>query len=287
MDSFLDWPNGMVELARDVYAYVQPKGIAGYSNAGLIVGPEYCVVIDTLGTNSMQQGFVDAIRRVTQKPVGLVLITHHHVDHILGIQRFMPARIVCHRACRHEIATAGQATVERWGIKRPHFANDLGGIKVVVPDITFEDRISVHLGDRELVFFHPGVAHTHGDAAGLLPAEKILFMGDLFFNRICPAAFAGSLSGWIRVVKEILELDAETIVPGHGPLAGKSELRDMLRYLELIYAGSLEGFRLGLDPVKVADEMDIGEFRRWGDTHERLLEDVRRAYAEFSDTGIA
>ena len=84
----------------------------------------------------------------------------------------------------------------------PLFRNRAIRIPVIVPDITFDDRISVHLGDREIVFYHPGVAHTAGDAAALLPKEKILFTGDLFFNRICPAAFQGSLNGWAGVVRE-------------------------------------------------------------------------------------
>ena len=278
LSSFFEWPSGLIEVGKDIYAYVQSKGIAGYSNAGLIVGPEYCVVIDTLGTNSMQEGFLSAIKSVTDKPVGLVLITHHHVDHILGTYRFMPARIVCHRACRAQILAGGQEIPRQWGIKRPHFAGDLNGIKVIVPDITFEDRISVHLGDRELVFYHPGPAHTYGDAAALLPKERILFTGDLFFNRVCPAAHQGTLDGWVGAVREMLELDVDTILPGHGPLAGKAELREMLRYLELIQAGVRIGLERGWSAKRTADEMELGEFRRWGDTDERLVDDVERAF---------
>ena len=281
LSNFFEWPSGLIELGEDIYAYVQPKGIAGYSNAGLIVGPEYCVVVDTLGTNSMQEGFVAAIKRVTDKPVGLVLITHHHVDHILGTHRFMPARIVCHRACRAQILAGGQSIPYHWGVKRPHFAADLDNIPVIVPDITFEDRISVHLGDRELVFYHPGPAHTYGDAAALLGKEKILFTGDLFFNRVCPAAHQGTLDGWAGAVREMLELDVDTIVPGHGPLAGKAELREMLRYLELIRIGARAGFERGWSAKRTADEMELGEFRRWGDTNERLVEDVERAFLNY------
>jgi len=287
LTNFFEWPSGMIELGKDIYAYVQSKGIAGYSNAGLIVGPEYCVVVDTLGTNSMQEGFVAAIKKVTDKPVGLVLITHHHVDHILGTHRFMPARIVCHRACRAQIlAGGGQDIVRNWGIKRPHFAADLHNIQVIVPDITFEDRISVHLGDRELVFYHPGPAHTYGDAALLLAKEKVLFTGDLFFNRVCPAAHQGTLRGWANAVREILELDVDTIVAGHGPIAGKAELREMLRYLELIQAGARAGFDRGWSAKQTADEMDVGDFRRWGDSDERLVEVVERAFLNYR-AGVA
>ena len=199
---FLQWDCGMRELADGVFAFVQRSGAhgnAGYSNAGLVVGPDHCVVIDTLGTNSMQEAFLAEIRRVTDKPVGRVLLTHHHVDHILGTHRYRPACVISHRACRQHIVEGGPNAAARWAAKRPHFAHDLQGIEVVVPDLTFDDRVYLHLGERELVFFHPGLAHTDGDAAAWLPAERILFAGDLFFNRVCPAAFAGSLTGWIAV----------------------------------------------------------------------------------------
>lgn len=280
---FLQWDSGLKELADGVFAFVQPNGLhgnAGCSNAGLVVGPEHCVVIDTLGTNSMQEAFVAAIRSVTDKPVGRVLLTHHHVDHILGTHRFRPACVICHRACRAHIVSGGPNAAQRWAAKRPHFAADLQDIPVVVPDLTFEDRVCLHLGERELVFFHPGLAHTDGDAAAWLPAERVLFAGDLFFNRVCPAAFAGSLTGWIAVVHELLQMDVDTFVPGHGPVSGKADLAAMLQYLETIERSAREGYAAKRSAEQVAREMDLGDFRLWADTEERLLQDVQRAYGE-------
>lgn len=280
------WKPGMFELADGVFAYIQPTGAhgnAGWSNAGLIVGDEYCAVVDTLGTNSMQAGFVEAIRKVTSKPVSRVLLTHHHTDHVLGVQRFMPACVIAHRACRRNLLALGPGMAERWAAKRPHFAADLQGLRVVLPDLTFDDRVTLHVGSHEVVFFHPGVAHTDGDAAALLPAERVLFAGDLFFNRVCPAAFAGSLQGWIEAVEHLLQLDVDTFVPGHGPVSGKAQLAQMLQYLRLIQNHSREGFASGATPKEVASSMPLGELRDWADTDERLLEDVERAYADLGE----
>jgi glyoxylase-like metal-dependent hydrolase (beta-lactamase superfamily II) len=199
-------------VGTGVYAFVQgngPYGNAGFSDAGFVVGPDYVVVIDTLGTNSMHDGFINAIRSVTALPVGLVVITHHHVDHVLGTHRFMPARVICHRHCRAHIAAERDTMVQRWRSMRPLLAHDLDDIPVVVPDITFEQRISVHLGERELVVFHPGLAHSDGDAAVYLPQDRLLFTGDLFFDRVCPAAFQGSVSGWITAVEGLLGVGAD------------------------------------------------------------------------------
>lgn len=289
-DGFLKWKSGMQEIADGVFAYVQPNGShgnAGYSNAGLIVGPDYCVVIDTLGTNAMHEAFLAAIAEVTTKPVTRVLLTHHHVDHVLGTHRFPAATVVSHRACRANLLAGGPHAAARWAAKRPHFAPDLDGIPVVLPDLTFEDRVHLHLGHREIIFFHPGVAHTDGDAAAWLPGERILFAGDLFFNRVCPAAFAGSIDGWIDAVKAMLAMDADIFVPGHGPVSGKEDLSAMLEYLELIVMHSRTGHAAGLSAERVAAEMELGDFRFWADTEERLLEDVQRVYKDLAPLGDA
>lgn len=278
---FKAWPIGLHRVAEGVYAYIQgngPYGNAGFSNAGFVVGPDYVVVIDTLGTNSMHDGFIKAIRSVTDLPVGLVIITHHHVDHVLGTHRFMPARVICHRQCRSHIVAGRDTMVQRWRNMRPLLAPDLEEIPVVVPDITFEDRISIHLGDRELVVFHPGLAHTDGDAAVHLPQDGVLFTGDLFFNQVCPAAFQGSVSGWIAAVEGLLALEAGVIVPGHGPVADRAALEEMLRYLRIIQSESERAYAQGLTPEQAQAQMELGELRDWFDTDHRLLQDIQRVY---------
>lgn len=283
--SLLDWPGGMHEVADGVFAFIQPNGPhgnAGWSNGGLIVGDEYCAVVDTLGTNSMQRAFVEAIRKVTSKPVSRVLLTHHHSDHVFGVHRFRPSCVIAHKACRHNMAVAAPGAVERWKAKRPHFASDLDGIPMILPDLTFEDKVTLHVGTHEVLFFHPGIAHTDGDAAALLAKERVLFMGDLFFNRVCPAAFAGSLEGWIAAVDHMLQLDVDTIVPGHGPLSDKAGLATMREYLRLILHHAREAYDAGVDAEEAARSMPIGAYREWADTDERLLEDVKKAYAGFA-----
>lgn len=286
---FLTWPVGMIEVAADAYAFVQPngpQGNAGYSNAGLIVGPDYCVVIDTLATHSMHDAFMAAIRRVTNKPVGRVLLTHHHPDHVLGTHRFLPACVISHHACRTSIQ-ADSNMAQRWARKRAQFASDLQGIPTVFPDLTFGDRVSLHLGEREVDFFHPGVAHTTGDAAAYLPADRLLYAGDLFFNRVCPAAFAGSMTGWLAAIEQILQMDVDTIVPGHGPVSDKRGLRRMADYLQLILDASRQGFDAGAGAEEVAHGMVLGDFGQWADTEERLLEDVRRCFQQFREEAQA
>ena len=126
--------------------------------------------------------------------------------------------------------------------------------------------------------FHPGLAHTDGDAAVYLPGDGVLFTGDLFFNQVCPAAFQGNVKGWMAAVAGMLELDAQVIVPGHGPVADRAALAEMLRYLQLIQTGSEQAFAQGLTPEQAFARIEVGSFRQWFDTEHRLLQDIQRVY---------
>jgi glyoxylase-like metal-dependent hydrolase (beta-lactamase superfamily II) len=80
-------------------------------------------------------------------------------------------------------------------------------------------------------------------------------------------------------VEGLLALDAEVIVPGHGPVADRAALAEMLRYLRLIQTGSEQAHARGLTPEQAAAEMELGAFRDWFDTEHRLLQDIERVYA--------
>lgn len=281
MSEIPQWNTGLVELGDGVFAYVQAKGTAGISNAGLILGDDYAVIIDTLGTRPMHDNFIASIRRVTKLPIGAVVITHHHIDHILGIHRFLPTRVICHASARPGITSRGPNAVEEWGERRPQFAEDLVGVELAVPDVTFEDRLTLHLGRREVVCVYPGAGHTTGDIYVHLPDDDILFAGDLFFNFVCPAGFQGHVGHWIEVVDELRALAPTVVVPGHGPVSDCDGLADMQRFLRLIHRGARECFDRGITAAEAAAELQVGDFRKWGDADERLPENIARIFAEF------
>jgi cyclase len=277
-----EWPTGVIEIAKDVYAYVQAGGCAGVCNAGFIEGPDRLIVIDTLATTPMAMDFLAGIRRITGKPIGEVLLTHHHVDHILGIQHFLPARVICHNNARRALIAKGMDQAADWATRRPQHGPGLVGVRTCVPDESFEDRITFYLGEREIVFFHPGIiAHTRGDAMVYLPKERVLFAGDIFFHSVVPAAFQGHIGNWLTVLDRILAMDVETIVPGHGPIGGKRELQETRDCLALIYDGARRGFDKKLTPDEAYESMALGAYAEWGDAEERARQDIARAYAEF------
>jgi len=274
------WPVGLIEVAANTFAYVQAPGSAGISNAGVVLGPDRAVVVDALTTNPMALAFLGKLRSVTALPISHLLLTHHHVDHFLGIQNFLPTQVVSHEQCRDKIARRGEATLANYRQARPHFVEGLRDTRICVPDQTFDQRLTLYLGDREVQFFHWGYAHTRGDAMIYLPREKVLYAGDIAFHRVTPLAHEGHIGNWLQVVDRVLALDVETIVPGHGPVGGKSELELMRGYLQRVYTATRECFDAGLPEEEAAASIDVGPYRDWVDA-ERLGPNVKRAYGEF------
>jgi cyclase len=280
MEPRATWPTGLIEVGAGVFAYVQAGGEAGISNAGLILGPDQAVVVDALATTPMATAFLGHIRRVTSLPITHVILTHNHVDHFLGIQNFLPAQVISHASCREEMANGGPDAAERWSKRRPQFAEGLTGVRVCLPNVAFHDRMSLYLGNREIQLIHLGMGHTRGDTLVFLPEEKILFAGDIAFHKVTPQGFQGDIGKWISVVDQVLKMDVEIVVPGHGPSGTKADLAEMRDYLQLVYKGARRCFDLGLTEARAIESIDLGKYRAWTEA-ERIKDNVERAYREF------
>ncbi|MGE0825093.1 MAG: MBL fold metallo-hydrolase [Candidatus Binatia bacterium] len=276
-----NYKTGIEEVAPRVYAYIQAFGELGVSNAGLLLDKDGAMAVDALMVPSMTRRFLAAIKKVTRKPVTRLVNTHHHIDHIGGNFFFREAEIVSHTFCREEIVRTG-LSFDLLQKRIPRFAGEFSKVKLAVPDVTFEDRIVFHQAGRVVELRHLGPAHTFGDAFILLPKEKILFAGDLAFYYVTPLAFQGHVGNWIKVADRILQMDIETIVPGHGPIGGKKELREMRAYLALIRREAKKRYDAGMTPEQAARDVKLGIYARWREP-ERILPNIMRLYQEFSN----
>jgi len=163
----------------------------------------------------------------------------------------------------------------------PHFAREFPLMKVALPTVTFQDRMVVHDGQREIHLWHPGYqAHTVGDAVVYLPKEKILFAGDIAFYYVTPLAFQGHVGNWIKAANRLLAFDADLIIPGHGPIGTKSDLRKMRNYLALVRREAKKRFDAGMPVEAAARDIKLGIYARWREA-ERILPNVMRCYQEF------
>jgi glyoxylase-like metal-dependent hydrolase (beta-lactamase superfamily II) len=142
------------------------------------------------------------------------------------------AEVIAHKNVRANLSN----------IKQPYY-EDTPGTPIGLPRVTFSDEISVHLGDAEVRAHHFGRAHTSGDAVIHFPALRVIHTGDLFLSRRAPAQPAGaarsrppgvpvyidyvqggSFLEWSTVLERMLRLDFDTVIPGHGPVAGREDV---------------------------------------------------------------
>lgn len=279
------WRHGLIELGQGVFAYVQtsgpdPAGDTGIANSGLIVGPDSAVAVDALMVPSMTRRLLTAFRRVTRKPIARLINTHHHVDHTGGNRFFRGATIIATEACRQALAP-GFPPVELLQRFMPRFAREFPRLRVELPTLTFQDRLVLYDGDREIQLWHPGgPAHTVGDAVVYLPRERILFAGDLAFHYVTPLGFQGHLGRWIEAVDHLLRFDADVIVPGHGPIGTRRELRLMRDYLARVRREARRRFAAGMSAEDAARDIRLGAYAAWSDP-ERIYPNVLRCYQEF------
>jgi cyclase len=279
------WKNGMLEVGPKVFAYIQasgidPEGDTGISNAGLIVGKDGAVGVDAMMVPSMTRTLVAAIKKVTRKPVARLVNTHHHLDHTGGNTYFRAATIISTEKCREALAP-GFPPLPLLQRFMPRFADEFPRLKVLLPTVTFQDRMVIYDGTREIQLWHPGTpGHTVGDAVVYLPKEKILFAGDLAFHWVTPLAFQGHVGNWIKAADRLLRFDADVIVPGHGPIGTRTDLKRMRDYLALVRREAKRRFDAGMPAETAAADIRLGVYASWSDA-ERTLPNVMRCYQEF------
>ncbi|MEH6650802.1 MAG: MBL fold metallo-hydrolase [Motiliproteus sp.] len=227
--------NTLVKVDDHVYAYL---GTDDYSaansygaNAGIVIGEDAVLVIDTQISSQRAQQFIAAIRTVTDKPIRYALNTHFHSDHSFGNADFaaLGATVISHTMADSYMKKWSQKILDKgWsGLTQEQSA----GTRIVYPDVTFSESLSIDLGGIRPQLVFNTHSHTKGSVFFHLPEQKILFAGDLLFNDYHPNMGASDVDGWVETLDRVSALDIETIVPGHGPLSGKQDLAELRSYL--------------------------------------------------------
>ncbi|MEV7423225.1 MULTISPECIES: MBL fold metallo-hydrolase [unclassified Streptomyces] len=263
-----------VRLTPEVYAYVQPDGGWCLNNAGFISDGESTLLVDTAATERRARALRETVLAAGVPLPRTVVNTHHHGDHTYGNGVFTPEAVVIgHDSCRSEQFAAGHQLHLMWP------QNDFGDITITAPTVTYNDRLTVHVGGTEVRLIHPGPAHTIGDTIVHLPEQSIVFTGDLVFRGGTPFLAMGSLRGSLRALELLRSLDATHVVPGHGPIGDPSVYDGTERYLRYVGELAAKSHTKGLTPLEAARSADLGEFAAWRES-ERLVANVHRAYAE-------
>jgi cyclase len=263
------------ELSDGVYAYVQPDGSWFLNNTGFLVGRDGVVSIDTTSTERRTRAYLTAIGRVTQQPIRTLVNTHHHGDHTHGNCLLPLATVVGHPKCREEIlSTQLPPPTGIWQ------APDWGDLKPNPPFLTFDDHVTLWVDDLRVELHYIGLpAHTTNDIVAWMPERSTLFTGDLIFVGGTPFVPMGSIYGSLLALDHLRSFDAQTLVPGHGPVSGPEVIQPVEDYLRFVQDTARAGRAAGLTPLELAQQTDLGRFAELTDA-ERIVGNLHRAYAE-------
>jgi len=221
------------KLAEGVYAAIATPGGQAVSNSGFIVNDSEVVVIDSHISPEMARLLLVEIRKVTDKSVRYLALTHKHRDHIGGTTAFgLGVEIISHENTRAVMAMD----------TAPAFR---------VPTVTFNKKLAFHRPGRTIELLYSGRGHTDGDIAVWLPEEEILFTGDLYFNGSAGVMRDGFLRDWVSTLEELRSFSAKTVVPGHGPVSDNEGLLGFQNYL----ADFIRAVKVQVDSGKTLEQV--------------------------------
>jgi len=293
------YTRGLHDLGNSCFAYLQPDGSWGWSNAGLIVGDGASLLVDTLFDLPLTRQMLDSMRDQTRTaPICTLVNTHANGDHCWGNQLVSGAEIVASRACRDEMGAlppaAMAALVHADGLGRAgeYFrqcfgAFDFEGIELTPPTRVFEGRLELSVGGKRVELIEVGPAHTRGDVLAYVPEDRVVFTGDILFIGGTPIMWEGPVANWIAACDRILALECESIVPGHGPVTDAGGVLGVRDYLVYVRDETRKRYDAGLSPEDAAHDIALDGFSAWGE-HERIAVNVDSLYREFrGDHGSA
>lgn len=275
---------GLHKLSDKVYAYIQPDGSWGLNNAGLIIGDTCAVVVDTLYDYAHTNDMINRIKKVLppNHNIGYLINTHANGDHWYGNSLFENARIIASETCAQEMKQ-----LPPWKMNlliTLHWLLGKGGkyakrafkdfsykrITPIYPDNTFIGSFDLNPGGIDIKIIDMGSCHSNSDAIVYLEKEKIIFASDLLFIDGTPITWSGPIKKMIAALDKLIAMDADTYVPGHGPVTDKKGIRKVKEYFELIYNQGKPRLEKNMSLVNAALDIDLGEFSTWIDK-ERLI----------------
>jgi cyclase len=292
----MGFTKGLHEIADGVWAYLQPDGGWGWSNAGLITGDGNSLLVDTLFDLRLTAEMLEVMRATSPaaQHIGTVVNTHANGDHCYGNSLLGDAQIVATARCAEEMLQLPPATMaamlrsaDALGaagqfMQRIFSPFSFEDIPLTLPTRTFEDRLDLHVGGRTVSVLEVGPAHTAGDAVVHLPEAGIVFTGDILFHGGHPIVWAGPVANWIAACDRVLALQPSIVVPGHGPLATPAALRDLKDYFTLLTSEARTRYEAGMSPLEATRDIDLGPYARWGEA-ERVVANVHALYRDFGD----
>jgi cyclase len=298
-----DYTRGLHDLGDGCWAWLQPDGGWGWSNAGLVVDGDQALLVDTLYDVPLTAAMLDAMRGTVpaSRRIGTVVNTHSNGDHCNGNELVADAEIIASAATAEAMPGESPQMMAGWLAAAPDMGElgefvvscfgsfDFAGVTKTLPTRTFTDQLDLSVGDTALELVQVGPAHTAGDVLVHVPSRRTVFTGDILFIGGHPIVWDGPVSNWLAACDLIESWGVETVVPGHGPVTDLRGVRAVRDYFEWLTAEARRRFDDGMDAATAAvdiseKELGTSRFSSWGDA-ERVVINVDTLYREFSGGG--
>ena len=202
-----------VEIGKGLYAFTAE----GDPNSGVIIGDESVMVIEAQATPRLAQTVINEIRKITDKPISHLVLTHYHAVRVLGASAYGAPEIIMSDTARTMVVERGQ---EDWDSEFQRFPRLFEGHESIpgltYPTTTFSDAMTVYLGNRRVDIMHLGRAHTAGDAVVWVPDAEVMFTGDIVEYHSACYCGDGHFADWGDTLDNIAMFDPESIAPGRG-----------------------------------------------------------------------
>jgi len=289
------YEKGLHDLGGGAWAYLQPDGGWGWSNAGFVKDGDQSLLVDTLFDRQLTADMLDVIEDATgvgALSIQTVVNTHANGDHTFGNGLVANANIIASKASAEEMEeqSAGRlasmkTAAAQWGETGDYLLRifgpfDFAGAATKAPTETFTGRKSVKVGSKTVDLHEVGPAHTAGDVIAHAVEDGVVFTGDILFIDGTPVMWAGPVGNWLKACDLIAELDPRVIVPGHGPITDVAGVRRVQAYLRHIDREARARYDAGMSAADAALDIALGDFAAWGDA-ERIAVNVATLYREY------
>jgi glyoxylase-like metal-dependent hydrolase (beta-lactamase superfamily II) len=270
------------QVASDVYFFFDFNG----SNAVFLVTDDGVLLIDTRTHPREGRDLLERIRKVTDKPVKWVINSHFHGDHHMGNSVFkdLGATFVA----QEETARIMQRVQPKEMARRVEGFRSRGydpaDVKLVLPDVTFDSKMTIRLGGREVRLFYLGPGQQAGDTFVQFPHARLLFTPGAFAKHSMPnMLFTPSVDNWIKLLDQVAVMDVDAILPAHGDIATRADVKELAAMLADEYATVKDAVNRGVSLDQATTTLTFPQYKDWRN-YARLQGEIKALY-ELIQTG--
>jgi glyoxylase-like metal-dependent hydrolase (beta-lactamase superfamily II) len=275
------------ELAPGIYAFTAE----GDPNSGVVVGDDAVLVFDAQATPKQAGRVIEHVRKVTDKPISHVVLSHYHAVRVMGASAYQAHEIIASQGTWKLVVERGQQDFDSEVGRFPRLFEDVASVPGLTwPTIAFETSMTLWLGKRRVDLIHLGRAHTAGDIVAWMSEERVCFAGDIVEYGAAPYTGDAHLEEWPATLDALERLGARSLIPGRGAaLKSADKVRDGIAgtrdFIRDLYGTALEGVKAGMSLKQVYDlamERMRPKYGEWVIFQHCMPFDVSRAFDEAS-----